>query len=180
MKLNLLWPRWAELVAHLSVRTIRKRGWPCYDTVHAAGNLLADRLDFERTARLHRERPFVSSRGARWIMLALLTLGALSLPARANALDKWFWGLQAAGAADLVSTEIWLHQGGPEAAELNPLGQHVGARVAMKVGYNAFAWWAARKLERDRHERWANVVRGAALSVQLGVSSWNVSLTLRR
>jgi hypothetical protein len=187
VRINLLWPRWAELVAPLNARTIYEHGWQCWKTVQRAGELVANRLDYERIAKLRRERPGARASGhyspgaaARWLMVLVVALGVSTIPSRAAAADKWLVALQAAGAADLVSTEIWLHQGPQGAVELNPLGQHLGNRIALKVGYNTFAWWTAKKLERDGHARWANVLRYTALWMQLGAAGWNVNLTLTR
>lgn len=188
MRINLLWPRWAELVSTLRVETVQGRGGRCWRTVQRAALLLVNLTHSEQNARRERERePFPSripgryspGAAARWLMLLVVALGCSLVPSRAAAADKWLVALHAAGAADLVSTEIWLHQG-PHAGELNPLAQHLGTRIALKAGYNTLAWWCAKKLEDDGHGRLADVVRYTALSVQLGATGWNVHLTVSR
>lgn len=194
MRINLLWPRWAAVVAPLTAREIRGRGSRCWETVRRAGVLLADLADYQQIARLRRARPGARASvrpdvGARWMMalLAALVLPLLiPAPAAAEKPDKWFVALQAAGAADLVSTELWLRHDPwlssdgrwREPAELNPLGQHLAGRIALKAGLNTLSWWGAKKLEENGHSRWANVVRWSALSYQCGLAGWNVSLTV--
>lgn len=48
---NLSWPRWAELAAHLSIRTIQKRGGAPWRIVHKAAALLANRYGRQQDAR---------------------------------------------------------------------------------------------------------------------------------
>lgn len=109
----------------------------------------------------------------------MLTAFALMLGVTAEATDKWFWTLQAAGAADLAATELVLSR--DQGVEHNPIhtGGTLATRAAFKVGTNAVVWWAARKLERDGHEGVAKALRWSGVAAQVTAAGWNVSVAVR-
>jgi hypothetical protein len=52
--MNLLWPSWAQVVAHLSWKTIQARGVRCWKTTQRAAAFLANRYGREQDARFAR------------------------------------------------------------------------------------------------------------------------------
>lgn len=101
------------------------------------------------------------------IALALATIGCASSGA-GKALNV---GVIGAAAADVVTTQQAIGRG---AVEANPLmGPQAWRQVAVKSAGVGVVWAGAQRLEQRGHPVWAQVVRGAAMSLWLSAAMWN-------
>jgi hypothetical protein len=88
---------------------------------------------------------------------------------------KWLAIMGAGSAGDLISTELGLASG---AQELNPIAQNRLVRVGLKTGTTIFVWWLAERCDEEGHEKIAKIMRWTHIGTNLGVTSWNVYITI--
>lgn len=178
--LNLLWPQWAELVAHL-----RKKNVGSWKTIQKAAALLANRYGRERDARFARlaweasrpqlrelwARPPHRIRFVRYFLGLVLALAASSAaPAADDQVEEPGRLYQALGfatfggsAGDILSTEYALAGGG---SELNPLLQNRGVRIGSSVAFPVAANYLTEELRKDGHPRLALWLRVAVVALK--------------
>ena len=109
-----------------------------------------------------------------WLALLSLTLASVSSadPRKAEEI-----ALVATGAADIISTELALRDGGFE--ELNPLVQSAASRIAIKSGATAGMILLARHLEKHGNPGAARILRWSGIVAWATATGWNVSLMVR-
>jgi hypothetical protein len=187
--LNLLWPSWAELVAHL-----RKKNVGSWKTIQKAAALLANRYGREQDARFARlaweeiaeakrtaarelwARPPHRIRSLRHLLALVLGLSALLSTAAPAAADDDVqveepgrlykalgWAMFPASAGDFASTEYALAGGG---SELNPLMQNRGVRIGGSVAFPFVANYLSEELRKDGHPKLALWFRIAVVGLK--------------
>lgn len=77
-----------------------------------------------------------------------------------------------AAGADLVTTEIGLHQGG---VEINPVMQSSGWRIALKAATTALIVWLCDLLDKRGDAGWSDFLQWLATGVWGGAAAWNLS-----
>lgn len=83
-------------------------------------------------------------------------------------------GVVGAAAADVISTEVALANGGTEA---NPLMVNRTARIAVKSGTTAAVVLIARELEESGHTRAASILRMSIFTMWMGAAAWNLAVS---
>lgn len=81
--------------------------------------------------------------------------------------------------ADLLSTDYYLNNSNGRCVEMNPRGQRVEGRVALKIGAASLRAVAAYFLRRYGHRNWANGLRWFGLAVDAGVTANNLACVWR-
>ncbi len=102
------------------------------------------------------------------LSFALVVLLA-AVPASADWFDTFGYGVYAARAGDVISTEFAIQRG---ATEINPLFQHRGARIATMAGAPLINLLTA-KLHKDK-PKLALVIRIAAVVVWSSATAHNM------
>jgi len=181
--INLLWPRWAEIVAHL-----RKKNVGSWKTIQKAAALLANSYGREQDARFARlaweeleaakrprelwARPPHRIRYNRHFLALVLALGLASLAAPAAANDQvepgrlyraLGWAAFGGSAGDFASTEYVLSNGG---SELNPLQQNRGVRIGSTVAFPVAMNYLTEELREDGHPKLALWFRVAVVALK--------------
>lgn len=180
--LNFLWPRWADVVAH-----VRKKDVVSWKTIQKAAALLANRYGREQDARFARlaweQRPRLVSPA--WVrpphrirfvrhFLALAVALALASSSPAAADDQaeakagrlylaLGWASFAGAAGDFVSTEYALAAGG---YELNALQQRRGVRIGSGAAFPFLVNHLTEQLRRDGHPKLALCMRIALVGLK--------------
>jgi hypothetical protein len=146
---NLLWPRWAELVAHLHVKTIAARGSRCVYLMRKAGGFLANRYGREQDARFARlawersrpelREPWARPRRLRLVKLLPFVL-SFAFAAPGDAQDERDRRSPAAATLpavlELPPAPAWLESAAVSAAphlragEPQEVGSHAGERAS--------------------------------------------------
>ena len=109
--------------------------------------------------------------------LALLTCLALAPRLEADSRTAEELALVAAGAADIISTELALQ--GSNVHEANPLGQSTTSRIAIKSGATAGMLLLARYMDSHGNPGAARIIRWSGIAAWGTAAGWNVSLTFR-
>ncbi len=173
-RMNLLWPQWAKLVAHLGKKNVRS-----WKTIQRAAALLANLYGREqdaRFARLAREararsdspawaRPPHRIRFVRYFLGLALALAMAAGPAAAAASNDddevekpgrlyraLGYAAFAGAAGDVLSTEYALTDGG---SELNPLLQNRGVRIGSNAAFPFATNYLTEELRKDGHPKLA-------------------------
>ncbi len=189
-RVNLLWPRWAELAAHLHWKTAEARDFRALWLVRKAGALLANRYGREQAARSariswERSRPELRELWARpphrirfvrnflGLALAILFVGlGSSSPAAAGdgetdqggrLYQALGWATFAGSAGDALSTEYAIRGG---ASELNPLQENRGVRIGSAVAFPLVSNYLSEELRKDGHPKLALWLRIAVVGLK--------------
>lgn len=82
-------------------------------------------------------------------------------------------GVVGAAAADVISTEVGLSNGGTES---NPLMENRTARIAVKSGTTAAVILIARELDSAGHTKAASIMRMSVFTLWMGAATWNLAV----
>lgn len=175
--INLLWPRWAEIVSRLRVEDARS-----WKTLQRVAALIANRFGREQDARscrqlwAERRHPVTRELWARprhrlfrSLVVLALSLSAFAPAAADDEKDKGsalFRGLglamYGAKTGDLLSTELLLLDGG---VELNPFMQHRSVRIAATAAAPIVVNWSSEELRKRGHPKLALWMRISAVAL---------------
>jgi len=190
--MNLLWPSWADVVAHL-----RKKNVGSWKTIQKAAALLANRYGREQDARFARlaweasrpqlrelwARPPHRIRYIRYFLVLALAFGLGELPTTAAAerddaraatpaapndepgrlYQALGWAAFGGSAGDVLSTEYALAAGG---YELNPLQQHRAVRIGSNAAFPFATNSLTEELRKDGHPKLALWCRVAVVALK--------------
>lgn len=187
--LNFLWPRWAEVVAHVPAGNVGS-----WKTIQRAAALLANRYGREQDARFARlawEEKLIArqAKATAWtrpphrirlvrhfLVFALayafmwsdIAVGSAAAAERekeepGRIYRALGWATFAGSAGDFLSTEHALAGGG---SELNPLLQNRGVRASSAVAFPIAANYLTEELREDGHPKLALWCRVAIVGLK--------------